>query len=425
MNWHGLYLLWLVVVLGSSTALGQMGAEPQLPPPPGVAAVPPSGPMLPPPGQGIAPQPAGPLAPPPGALVSPPPGPPTPGPYVPGQYPPGPYAPGQYPPGPYAPGAPPPPGSAPWVVQPVIVPPIASSQWSVSADALWLERDAGGSTPLGFTFVNPNSTSFPALPTDVLRSDDVLFPLAAGVRLQISRRITDSAAVEATYWGLQQWSVGRAIYGDPYGQTVLADSPWLQLPSLLGGIDNYLGYTYSSQVQSAEINERLRLGPEWPYGNFHWLWGFRYFYLSDHLTLTGADSSSAYEDLDSQTKNNLVGMQAGLQWVRGWERFQLSGEAKIGLMANVYTQRETDSGSGTLPNGFTPFDVSHNGTDLAALFELSLLARCRITPYLWLRLGYQFYCVTGVALAPRQLAAWDRAGTVGLDGLSLGVEGTW
>ena len=113
-------------------------------------------------------------------------------------------------------------------------------------------------------------------------------------------------------------------------------------------------------------------------------------------------------------------MQLGLQWAWGWDRFQLSTEAKIGLFANVYSQQETDSAGGTV--GFQPFDVSHSGTDLAALFEVSVLLRYRITPCMWLRAGYQYYGVTGLALGPRQLGGYDAAGTVGLDGLSVGLE---
>ena len=71
-------------------------------------------------------------------------------------------------------------------------------------------------------------------------------------------------------------------------------------------------------------------------------------------------------------------------------------------------------------------NASHDGSDFAALFEISLLARYRINQVLWLRLGYQYYCATGLALAPRQLSnGWDHGGTVGLDGLSLGLEAAW
>ena len=96
-------------------------------------------------------------------------------------------------------------------------------------------------------------------------------------------------------------------------------------------------------------------------------------------------------------------MQLGLQWTWGWDRFQLSTEAKVGLFANIYSQHGIDTAVGTA--GFQPFDVSHGGTDLAALFEFSVLLRYRITSCMWLRAGYQYYGVTGLASALDSLAA--------------------
>ena len=75
--------------------------------------------------------------------------------------------------------------------------------------------------------------------------------------------------------------------------------------------------------------------------------------------------------------------------------------------------------------GFVPWASSHSGTDLAVLVELSLVARYRLSDDLWLRLGYQFYAVSGLALGPRQLSGYDAGGSVGLDGLSLGLEWAW
>jgi hypothetical protein len=177
-----------------------------------------------------------------------------------------------------------------------------------------------------------------------------------------------------------------------------------------------------------EVNQRFKLYSFDPYRAFTWLWGLRYFYLSDNFTLNGSNvAPDAYENLNSQTKNNLFGAQLGLQWAWGWDRFQLSTEGKIGLFANVYSQQGSDTASGV--TGFQPLDASHNGTDLAALFEFSVLLRYRLTPCLWLRAGYQYYGVTGLALGPRQLGCFDSGGfdsggSIGLDGLSLGVEFT-
>ncbi|MGA2063230.1 MAG: hypothetical protein ABSG67_22395 [Thermoguttaceae bacterium] len=297
-----------------------------------------------------------------------------------------------------------------------LVPGDSNPRWDFSVDALWLERDTGVAVPLGFTSFNYGSHAPQAVRTDSLCTDEVLFPLEPGIRLQVIGRITDQMAIEGSGWGLQQWSIGQTIYGDPIGETVLAHSSWLQIPVF----DNSLSYSYSSQVANAEINQRFKLFSIDPYRAFSWLWGVRYFYLADDFTLTGADLTSKYESLNWQTKNNLIGMQLGLQWAWGWDRFQLSSEAKIGLFANAYSQQGADLAGGAV--GFQPFDVSHSGTDLAALFEVSVLLRYRITPCTWLRAGYQFYGVTGQALGPRQLGGYDAAGTVGFDGLSVGLE---
>jgi hypothetical protein len=246
----------------------------------------------------------------------------------------------------------------------------------------------------------------------------------------LAHEFTDDVAVDAIYWGLQQWSVGRAIYGDPFGDTVLAFSPWTQTDALIGGFNNYLGYTYKSEVNNFEVNEKIQLGQHDPYHSLAWLWGFRYFQLGDNFTLSGDDLDTGdYENINWKTDNELVGLQAGLQWTRGWDRFQLVTEGKAGIFANFYNQKGNNLDSSGVANGqpagFVPFDVTHNGTDVAALFDLSLLARYRLNNWLWLRLGYQAYLVTGLALAPRQLGGYSHGGTVAFDGPSIGMEASW
>jgi hypothetical protein len=317
-------------------------------------------------------------------------------------------------------------GPRPLVLVPA--PPLSSSKWSVAIDALFLERNSGGSIPLGYSVYNPASGLPPALPTDHLFSDDAPFPLEAGVRLEINRQITDYVTLSGTYWGLQQWSVGNTIYGDPNNDTVLAFSPYLQLPSLFLGLDNSLSYTYSSQVENVELNALFRLNHDSDYWHLDWLWGARYFNLSDQFTLTGIDDlNSAQEDLKYSTSNNLVGVQTGLLFVHGWQRFQWETAVKAGLMVNMYRQHGSDTASDPsgVPAGFVPFDSSANGSAMAGLFEVSVAARIRITDELWLRLGYQFYDITGVALAPRQLNGWGHGGNVALDGLSIGLLYAW
>lgn len=303
-------------------------------------------------------------------------------------------------------------------------------RWRFAADALFLERSIGSNVPLGYTVYNPASMLPQAIPTDTLYSGDEPMALQGGVRLELGRRFTDDIAVDAVYWGLQQWSVGRNIYGDPFGDTVLAFSPWTQTDALIGGFNNYLGYTYKSQINNFELNEKIMLTQRDPYHSLAWLWGFRYFQMSDNFTLSGDDLDTGdYENINWKTQNELVGLQAGLQWTKGWERFQLVTEGKAGLFANFYNQKGNNlNSSGAAygdPAGFVPFSVSHDGTDVAGLFELSLLARYRLNDFLWLRLGYQGYLITGLALGPRQLGGYSHGGTVAFDGPSLGLEASW
>ena len=325
------------------------------------------------------------------------------------------------PPGPYA--------GAVVVSPPVAVlvpaPPLPSYRWSAAVDALFLDRSAGGCVPLGYTLRNPAYSSHPR---DSLYSDDWPFPLEPGMRLEISRKFDKDIALTATYWGLQQWSVGDTIYGDPDRQSLLAFSPYLQLPGLLKGLDDSLGYTCASKIENAEFNAHFRLNSYDPYRELDWLWGARYVYFADHLTLTGVDDlNSASERLAYSTTNNLIGVQTGLFLVQGWERFQWEVGLKLGLMANLYHQHGTDAANDPsgIPGGFTPYDISNNGCGLSALFEFSLGTRYRINDNLWFRLGYQVYDITGLALAPRQLGGRGHGGNVALDGLSIGLQGTW
>jgi hypothetical protein len=291
-------------------------------------------------------------------------------------------------------------------------------RWDVSIDALWLERTAGQAVFLGGTNYNPDSGIHPATPIANLWSDDAIFPLEPGIRLQVIGRMSDRMAIEATGWGLQNWSVGRTLVGDSAYESVLGNSPWLVTSEPpIGGYDKSLSYTYASDAANAEINQRFKLNVLDPFHSFNWLWGVRYFALHDNFALAGTDHyTGTYESAHWTTKNNLIGMQVGLQWVGGWDRFQMSTEAKVGLLANAYSQDGSDS--------YTGVEWSHSGTNLSALVELSILARYRIARTLWLRGGYQYYGVTGLALGPQQLPGFEDNGYVGFDGLSCGLEFT-
>ena len=302
--------------------------------------------------------------------------------------------------------------------------PLPSYSWSAAIDALFLERSSGGSTPLGYTAYNGPS---PQPQPSTLYSDDVYFPLTTGMRLELSRKFDNDMAITATYWGLQQWSVGNTIYADPYQYTVLAYSPYLQLPAILHGLDDSLGYTYASQIENVELNGLFRLSSS-PYWQLDWLFGARYIYFADHFTLTGVDDlNTATEQVDYHTTNNLWGVQTGLLFTQGWNRFRWEAGLKVGVMVNSYSQHGTDTVSDPagVPAGFKPYDISNSGSGVSGLGEFTLAACYRLTDNLWCRLGYQVYDIGGLALGPRQLGGFGHGGNVCLDGVSIGLQATW
>jgi opacity protein-like surface antigen len=94
----------------------------------------------------------------------------------------------------------------------------------------------------------------------------------------------------------------------------------------------------------------------------------------------------------------------------------------VGLLANIYHQHGSDTSDYT--TGFTPSDLSNSGSGVSALFEVSVGARYRINDNLWLRVAYQLYDITGLALAPQQLGGFGHNGNVAFDGVSIGLQAT-
>ena len=176
--------------------------------------------------------------------------------------------------------------------------------------------------------------------------------------------------------------------------------------------------------------------PNW---ECNWLLGARYLYFSDGLTLTGRDDYyNTTEQVFSDTFNNLIGAQTGLLFKHGWNRFQWDAGLKFGVLANIHRQHISNSASGpsVIMQNFIPYNVANNGSDASLLFEVSLSIRYRITKNLWLRIGYQLYDITGLALGPKQLSGlnpngighsgnFNHSDNVWLNGLLLGLQANW
>ena len=184
---------------------------------------------------------------------------------------------------------------------------------------------------------------------------------------------------------MQDRLIGQAIYGDPTGETIKAYSPWLQISKLDNGFDDAL-YAYRSRFDNVESNDRRKLTTYDPAWNVNWLWGIRFFRMTDDFTLDGSDLAHAnIENLAYQTKNSFIGMQAGLQGLWGCDRIQL-GSKERWACTPISTQHGTDFGRGS--PAVAPLDAAETGCDAAMLFEVSAMLRYRLAKEFWLQAGY-------------------------------------
>jgi hypothetical protein len=296
-------------------------------------------------------------------------------------------------------------------------------RWYAEVDALWLMRDYPQNTPLAQTVVlDPNFKPVPLAGAASLSLGNVTDGAAQpGLRVRLGAYIADCTSVELGYFGLQDWSRSATL---PVGDPPFARSPFLGSSIIYGNksFDTSITAGYSSEIHNAEANLRRSFDA----GNWNaaLLGGFRYFNLSEQLSLTGLQtfpnipggappaSQTIMEQTRTATDNNLFGAQIGGEVGRSWfdNRFELTASAKVGIFANNENQFTTNAAHLLTGGGDTVTLAAGRGeTDFASLYEGAITATARLTPRIALRGGYQALFVQGLTLAPTQLAATGNA----------------
>jgi hypothetical protein len=291
--------------------------------------------------------------------------------------------------------------------------------WFVAADALALQRAAGSGTFLGET-----RTTFGDTVESLTNGDSSA--LRVGPRIAVRRQMHDGCAVEALYFGLQQWNRSGTIAADPVGLTRLAESPWLQADDIIGGFDDYLSSSYAARLHNVELNRLCEVSHSGEH-SVHLLAGLRYFNWQEDLLLEAHDVFTAtYEQLNTQARNHLLGAQIGAQSLRKWGPVQWGWEVKAALAANFISTRSSNLAStGAVvgdPANFDLFDHKEQTTGVAGAVDASLFAKYQLTQHLQVRGGYQCLYVAGLALAPGQLAGANHGEDLLLHGPWLGCE---
>ncbi len=309
---------------------------------------------------------------------------------------------------------------------------VPAPTWSITAEALWLQRSTNNFGSLGETILFNTETVVDQLNIGT-------FAMTPGMRLRGTYRADDLRSFEAIYFGLQHWSLNGTIYGNPSHSAfhgngpIWATSPYTQADFLVGPFAGSLGYAYSSNLNNAELNRRfIRLETDnWTVDT---LLGVRFLEWSERFNLTGINAPNTFnpfsysENLEAKTYNSMVGAQIGFGLRHDWVRLSTLFNTKAALMGNFVYQSFSNANSSLYLSGFPGFVPAYDKSStfaLASILDFSAIANYQFTPSFSLRGGYQLLYVSGLALAPAQLRTFDNFNGVLLHGPSAGLTYQW
>ena len=283
------------------------------------------------------------------------------------------------------------------------------SRWTVTADALFLERRDPAAVVWAENVANP-AQNFDAA--------DFHFGFHAGLDVSVARRFGYDNAIEIRYFGIDDWNATSITTTTP-GDLLRVNAA---VPVFTFSGDA-ISTAYASQLHNAEINGRRQLN-DW----LSLLAGFRYAELDEHAAANLVNSAVPF-NYDSVTRNRLFGCQVGGQATL-WDHcgpFRLDAVGKAGIFNNSAAQDSTYS------TGVVTLPATGRGDRTALIGEVGITGTCQLTDQLALRGGYRLLWIDGVALASDQLSVSDFANNAGFNssgdafyhGAFAGLEYVW
>ena len=188
--------------------------------------------------------------------------------------------------------------------------------WTASADAMVMSRSGGKSSIM---LLNPITGE------ELQNSNGFNFPWAAGPRVGIvAEDIFCCCDVEASYFGIDEWSATKSIVAPADGADfLLFNDPAAAIDVLPGQVVNY---NYISRLHSAEINLRH---PVWE--RLSVLMGFRYLDLHEELSSTVDDTPVLNVNVDNHLYGGQIGLNVAFINTCCWS---LEGVVKAGVYGN-------------------------------------------------------------------------------------------
>jgi len=299
-----------------------------------------------------------------------------------------------------------------------------TSQWSVSVEAIVLERIGGvnrtlvervpGTEPFTRTFTDTGPEAF--------NSSQFQQGFSAGPKIDLIYHRDSGYGAELSYFNIFNQSATHAT-----GPDTPADWLVMKAPGIFWQTQDFpyqaMVWSDVTNLYSAEANGRLALS-----SRLTVLAGFRWLQLNDTLqgTLSPADrtapawknscNSSNCTLIDvaqaqlggpagnyppfwtTNTANNLYGLQAGVDGkIFEQGRFSMNGQIKLGLFENNAEQSTGVSLKKVV------YPVSATANHAAFVSETGLQLKYRVMDGLALKAGYEVLWLDGVALAPGQI----------------------
>ena len=297
--------------------------------------------------------------------------------------------------------------------------PESTARWTVSAEAIVLERIGGvnrtlvervpGSVPFIATFITPGTEAF--------NSNQFRQGFSTGPKISLTYHDDSGYGVELSYFNVFDQTATKAI-----GPDSPADWLVMRAPGIFWQTQDFpnqaMVWSAATSLYNAEANGRLDLS-----SRVTLLAGFRWLQLNDNLQgtltppdqtaptwkstcsgcnifqITAGDPAGNFPPFwNTRTTNNLYGVQIGVNGkLLELGRFSLDGLIKLGLFDNNAGQ----STGVSLQKVVFPSQATTNHA--AFVSEAGLQLKYRLNKTLALKAGYEALWLDGVALAPGQI----------------------
>ena len=265
------------------------------------------------------------------------------------------------------------------------------SLWTVTADALFLERRDPAAVVWADNVANPAQDLTRRISTSVFRP----------ALTCLTRGFGCDNAIEIRYFGIDDWNATSIATTTP-GDLLRVNAA---VPVFTFSGDAISG-TYASQLHNVEINGLRQLNDR-----LSLLAGFRYAELDEHAAANLVNSAVPF-NYDSTTRNRLFGFQLGGQATL-WNQcgpFTLDAVGKAGIFSNSAAQ------NGAFSTGLVTLPATGRDDRTAFIGEVGVTGTYQLTDHLAVRGGYRLLWIDGVALASDQLSVSDFANNAGFNG---------